>query len=129
MSVMPYPIQCLRDSKWTTLQTDELFPGDVVSVGECVPLIICVWYLIVLRPARLQSETVVPADILLVHGTCIVNEAMLSGESTPLLKESIQLLDASDKIDVDGAHKNEILLSGTKVLQASPTSQYFCIRL
>ncbi|KAG8216948.1 ATPase [Butyriboletus roseoflavus] len=84
MSVAPYPIQCLRDSKWTTLQTDELLPGDVVSV------------------ARLQSETVVPADILLVHGTCIVNEAMLSGESTPLLKESIQLLDTSDKIDVDG---------------------------
>jgi manganese-transporting P-type ATPase len=129
MSVVPYPIQCLRDSKWTTLQTDELLPGDVVSVGECVPLIVGVWHLIVFRPARLQSETVVPADILLVHGTCIVNEAMLSGESTPLLKESIQLLDASDKIDVDGAHKNEILFSGTKVLQASPTSQYFCIRL
>ncbi|KAF9233403.1 hypothetical protein BU15DRAFT_90366 [Melanogaster broomeanus] len=105
MSVAPYPIQCLRDSKWTTLQTDELLPGDVVSV------------------ARLQSETVVPADILLIHGTCIVNEAMLSGESTPLLKESIQLLDSSDKIDVDGAHKNAVLFSGTKVLQASPTSQ------
>ncbi|KAF8842460.1 endoplasmic reticulum Ca-transporting P-type ATPase [Paxillus ammoniavirescens] len=105
MSVTPYPIQCLRDSKWTTLQTDELLPGDVVSV------------------ARLQTETVVPADILLIHGTCIVNEAMLSGESTPLLKESIQLLDTSDKIDVDGAHKNEVLFSGTKVLQASPTSQ------
>ncbi|KAF8137626.1 hypothetical protein EV363DRAFT_1254544 [Boletus edulis] len=105
MSVAPYPIQCLRDSKWMTLQTDELLPGDVVSV------------------ARLQSETVVPADILLVHGTCIVNEAMLSGESTPLLKESIQLLDTSDKIDVDGAHKLEVLFSGTKVLQASPTSQ------
>lgn len=76
------------------------------------------------RSARLQSETVVPADILLVHGTCIVNEAMLSGESTPLLKESIQLLDTSDKIDADGAHKNEVLFSGTKVLQASPTSEY-----
>ncbi|KAG9309968.1 hypothetical protein JVU11DRAFT_10001 [Chiua virens] len=104
MSVAPYPIQCLRNSKWTTLQTDELLPGDVVSV------------------ARLQSETVVPADVLLVHGTCIVNEAMLSGESTPLLKESIQLLDTSNEIDVDSAHKNAVLFSGTKVLQASPTS-------
>jgi cation-transporting ATPase 13A1 len=33
MSVAPYPIMCLRDSKWVTLQTDELLPGDVVSVG------------------------------------------------------------------------------------------------
>ncbi|KAG6372934.1 hypothetical protein JVT61DRAFT_6970 [Boletus reticuloceps] len=48
---------------------------------------------------------------------------MLSGESTPLLKQSIQLLDTSDKLDVDGAHKLEVLFNGIKVLQASPTSQ------
>lgn len=126
MSVAPYPIQCLRDSKWTTLQTDELLPGDVVSVGKCAPPTSWCQYLTSIGLARLQSETVVPADILLVHGTCIVNEAMLSGESTPLLKESIQLLDTSDKIDVDNAHKNEVLFSGTKVLQASPTSKFPC---
>lgn len=72
--------------------------------------------------ARKQAETTVPADILLVHGTCIVNEAMLSGESTPLLKESIQLLEGSENLDVDGAHKNAVLFSGTKVLQASGTT-------
>jgi cation-transporting ATPase 13A1 len=44
---------------------------------------------------------------------------MLSGESTPLLKESIQLLDGAEKLQVDGAHKNAVLFSGTKVLQAS----------
>lgn len=33
MSVEPYPIQCLRDGKWSTVQTDQLLPGDVVSVG------------------------------------------------------------------------------------------------
>ncbi|KZV79916.1 hypothetical protein EXIGLDRAFT_412713 [Exidia glandulosa HHB12029] len=32
MSVKPYPIQCLRDGKWTVVQTDELYPGDLVSV-------------------------------------------------------------------------------------------------
>lgn len=69
--------------------------------------------------ARQQTETTVPADILLINGTCIVNEAMLSGESTPLLKESIQLLEGSEALDVDGTHKNAVLFSGTKVLQAS----------
>ena len=69
--------------------------------------------------ARLNTETTVPADVLLVNGTCIVNEAMLSGESTPLLKESIQLLEPSENLDVDGAHKNAVLFSGTKILQAS----------
>lgn len=71
-----------------------------------------------------QGETTVPADIILVHGTCIVNEAMLSGESTPLLKESIQVLDGSENLDVDGTHKNAILFSGTKVLQASTASTF-----
>ncbi|KIP05730.1 hypothetical protein PHLGIDRAFT_30782 [Phlebiopsis gigantea 11061_1 CR5-6] len=100
MAVAPFPIQCKRDGQWATLQTDELLPGDVVSV------------------VHQQTETTVPADILLVHGSCIVNEAMLSGESTPLLKESIELLEGSEHLDVDVAHKNQMLFSGTKVLQA-----------
>lgn len=104
MSVAPYPINCYRDGKWVEIQTDLLLPGDLVSV------------------ARQQAETTVPADVLLIHGTCIVNEAMLSGESTPLLKESIQLLDGSENLDVDGAHKNAVLFSGTKILQAGSSS-------
>jgi cation-transporting ATPase 13A1 len=101
MSVAPYPIKVFRNQAWETVQSDKLFPGDVVSV---VPQ---------------QTETSVPADILLINGGAIVNEAMLSGESTPLLKESIQLLDPSEKLDIDGVHKNYILFSGTKILQAS----------
>ncbi|KAI9457603.1 endoplasmic reticulum Ca-transporting P-type ATPase [Lactarius psammicola] len=102
MSVAPFPIQVLRDSKWSVLQSDELLPGDVVSLVRSH-----------------QSETNIPADVLLIQGTCIVNEAMLSGESTPLLKESIELLDASDKLDADGQHKGTVLFSGTKLLQGS----------
>lgn len=34
MSVEPFPIKVLRDSKWETMQTTELLPGDIVSVGE-----------------------------------------------------------------------------------------------
>jgi P-type E1-E2 ATPase len=78
--------------------------------------------------ARLNMETTVPADILLVNGTCIVNEAMLSGESTPLLKESIQLLEPSENLDVDGAHKNAVLFSGTKILQASKSCNFLYLR-
>jgi cation-transporting ATPase 13A1 len=44
---------------------------------------------------------------------------MLSGESTPLLKESIQLLEGSEDLDVDGSHKSAVLFSGTKILQAT----------
>jgi len=44
---------------------------------------------------------------------------MLSGESTPLLKESIELLESHERLDLDAQHKGNVLFSGTKVLQAS----------
>jgi len=101
MSIEPFPIQCLRDNKWVSVQSDTLLPGDVVSI------------------VRGHNETTIPADLLLVRGTCIVNEAMLSGESTPLLKESIELRDGNDKLDMDGVDKGSILFGGTKALQAA----------
>lgn len=104
MSIEPYAIKCYRDKKWVTIQSDELLPGDVVSVA---------------RQQTHKEGTTVPADLLLIRGTCIVNEAMLSGESTPLLKESIELLEGSDRLDVDGSHKNSVLFGGTKVLQSN----------
>ena len=63
-----------------------------------------------------------PCDLLLLQGSCIVNEAMLSGESTPLLKESIELRPASDRLDMNGADRNSVLFGGTKVLQAEGAS-------
>ncbi|KDQ06001.1 hypothetical protein BOTBODRAFT_39852 [Botryobasidium botryosum FD-172 SS1] len=101
MSIEPFPIQCLRDNKWISVQSDTLLPGDVVSI------------------VRGHNETTIPADLLLVRGTCIVNEAMLSGESTPLLKESIELREGDDKLDMDGVDKGSILFGGTKALQAA----------
>ena len=35
MSIEPYPIQCYHDGKWDTVQTDELLPRDIASLGEC----------------------------------------------------------------------------------------------
>ncbi|KAJ3913246.1 endoplasmic reticulum Ca-transporting P-type ATPase [Lentinula edodes] len=96
MSVKPYPIFTYRDAKWQEISSEGLLPGDI---------------------------TTVPADILLLHGQVIVNEAMLSGESTPLVKEGVDLLvDELDRgvgLDVDGAHKGRVVFSGTKILQAN----------
>ena len=50
---------------------------------------------------------------------------MLSGESTPLLKESVELRPGSDNLDIDGLDRNSVLFGGTKVLQATgiPTTE------
>ncbi|GAA5974104.1 hypothetical protein JCM11641_003436 [Rhodosporidiobolus odoratus] len=101
MSIKPYAIMTRRENKWIEIQTDELLPGDVVSI------------------VRTKEDSGVPCDLLLLRGSCIVNEAMLSGESTPLLKESIELRPGTDKLDIDGVDRNSVLFGGTKVLQST----------
>ncbi|GAO13414.1 uncharacterized protein UV8b_00601 [Ustilaginoidea virens] len=101
MSIKPYDIWAFRLGKWTQVQTDRLLPGDLVSVG------------------RTKEDSGVACDMLLVEGTAIVNEAMLSGESTPLLKDSIQLRPSDAALDTEGLDKNAFLWGGTKVLQVT----------
>jgi len=99
MSIKPYDIWVYRMGKWTEVQSDKLLAGDLVSV------------------TRTKEDSGVACDMLLVEGTAIVNEAMLSGESTPLLKGSIQLRPGDAPIDSEGLDKNSFLWGGTKVLQ------------
>ncbi|KAL1870261.1 hypothetical protein VTK73DRAFT_2780 [Phialemonium thermophilum] len=101
MSIKPYDIWVYRLGKWTEIQSDKLLPGDLVSVS------------------RTKEDSGVACDMLLVEGTAIVNEAMLSGESTPLLKDSIQLRPGDVRIDPEGLDKNAFLWGGTKVLQVT----------
>ncbi|KAK0822208.1 putative cation-transporting ATPase 1, partial [Friedmanniomyces endolithicus] len=66
---------------------------------------------------RTKEDSGVACDILLVEGSVIVNEAMLSGESTPLLKDSVQLRPGDDLIEPEGLDKLSFVHGGTKVLQ------------
>jgi cation-transporting ATPase 13A1 len=99
MSIKPYDIYVFRLGKWIEIQSDKLLPGDLVSVS------------------RTKEDGGVACDMILVEGTAIVNEAMLSGESTPLLKDSVQLRPGDAPLDTDGLDKNAFLWGGTKVLQ------------
>ncbi|KAI1497909.1 cation pump, Ca2+ pump [Biscogniauxia marginata] len=101
MSIKPYDVWVYRLGKWTEIQSDRLLPGDLVSVG------------------RTKEDSGVACDMLLVEGAAIVNEAMLSGESTPLLKDSVQLRPGDAHIDTEGLDKNAFLWGGTKVLQVT----------
>jgi manganese-transporting P-type ATPase len=101
MSIKPYDLWVYRQETWEEIQSDKLLPGDLVSVG------------------RTKEDSGIACDMVLVEGTAIVNEAMLSGESTPVLKDSIQLRPGDALIEPDGLDKNAFLYGGTKVLQVS----------
>ena len=109
MGNQPFMLQVFRQGKWKTLRSDLLVPGDLVSI--------------------VRSEHSIPCDILLVKGSCIIDESTLTGESVPQMKEPIEDIDNPDERRLDmNQDKLHILFGGTKVLQhTAPAKEPGCI--
>ncbi|XP_007029274.2 PREDICTED: probable manganese-transporting ATPase PDR2 [Theobroma cacao] len=91
-----------RCGKWLKLSGTDLLPGDVVSMGR--------------SSGQNGEDKSVPADMLILAGSAIVNEAILTGESTPQWKVSIAGRGLEEKLSAK-RDKNHILFGGTKILQ------------
>ena len=113
----PAPVLVYRFGAWTEVAGDMLLPGDVIS----------------LQASKQSSDGVlIQADMLLLAGTCIVDEAVLTGESTPQWKNPIgeasgDEIDSSelrsDSVLSVKRHKIHVVFGGTKLMQASGDDQ------
>jgi manganese-transporting P-type ATPase len=73
MRVAAQEIWAHRGNRWVKILSDELFPGEII----------------LLKKNAKEKKCMVPCDLLLISGSAVVNESILTGESQPLVKESI----------------------------------------
>ena len=71
-----------------------------------------------------SSHKSVPCDILLLNGNVVVNEAMLTGESIPQVKDSIEKTEEHEHLDIKNKHKQSIIYCGTEIIQIQGNSNY-----
>ena len=81
-------------------QSTELVPGDIFELPP--------------------DNTAIPCDCILLSGSVIVNEAMLTGESTPIIKAHLPHLESRFDYEVDSKY---MLFSGTKIVQKRPENK------
>lgn len=107
-------VKCYRDRQVETITSDQLVPGDVIHLAE--------------HGAVMQCDTV------LLSGSCIVNESMLTGESVPVTKTALPIADPdSDTADSSTCiyshleHSKHTLFCGTTLLQTRYQSPHYLI--
>ncbi|WUR03744.1 calcium-transporting ATPase [Vairimorpha necatrix] len=73
----------------------DILPGQIIKIKECIRI---------------------PCDLLIKKGSCAVNEAILTGESIPLIKEDISEVEKSRIFDIE-KDKKHVLFAGTDLIK------------
>lgn len=104
LNLQPQIIKKHGEKEETVLSTD-LLPGDIIDLTG--------------------TTSQIPADLLLLRGSVVVSESMLSGEETPVQKEEV--VSAEETLSFQ-KHRKHILFGGTRIIKTSP-GQTLCLVL
>ena len=102
------PVEVFRSGTWSSLMSDHLLPGD--------------------RLRLTPNSGTVPCDCLIVSGgSAVVNEASLTGESVPQMKDAIDS-DRCEILDIVNRDKVHVLFSGTRLVRLDPDVELIALR-
>ncbi|KAH9251555.1 hypothetical protein BASA81_010594 [Batrachochytrium salamandrivorans] len=108
----PCEVLVKRAGSWRKISSSDLVPLDIMLVSK-------------------DSNNPFPCDAILVRGSVVVNEAMLTGESTPKMKDALSAGDGKGEDEVDLTRplptsvedSRHVVLGGTLVLDSKSTQQ------
>ena len=86
-------VEVFRKSQFQKINSQELVPGDIL---------------------RISDDLVFPCDLIVLEGSCLVVESVITGESIPVSKHSLSR--NKEKFDLK-KHNSSILYSGTHCLK------------
>ncbi|KAG8445134.1 hypothetical protein GDO86_010050 [Hymenochirus boettgeri] len=91
----------MRNGDHCVVESRQLVPGDLIVIP--------------------REEFFLPCDCILLKGSCIVNESMLTGESVPVTKIPLDSTSSSTpwKTHSGEDYKKHVLFCGTEVIQAT----------
>uniref|UniRef100_A0A8C4V8R3 Cation-transporting ATPase n=1 Tax=Falco tinnunculus TaxID=100819 RepID=A0A8C4V8R3_FALTI len=94
---------CTKSEGWKELESCCLVPGDMFLLDG--------------------KKLALPCDAVLIDGSCIVNEGMLTGESIPVTKTALPFTESPMpwKTHSMEDYRRHILFCGTEVIQTKPT--------
>jgi cation-transporting ATPase 13A1 len=104
MAPAPTVVHVFRSGKWDTVISHDILPGDIISISPKRSSAASA-----VAPSN-AAEDIIPCDCLLLRGSAVINEASLTGESVPQMKEAVNSSDAStsDELDMQVFHPGQL---------------------
>ncbi|DAZ98785.1 TPA: hypothetical protein N0F65_004001 [Lagenidium giganteum] len=97
----------MRDGMWQTIKHIDLVPGDLVRVDE---------------------GAAVPCDLVLIQGSAVCDESMLTGESIPVLKFPLPTTNPNPETSLlDPNNNKHMLFAGTKTMPSGRDEEVLAV--
>ena len=127
MGNKPRPVWVHRLGQWILVETTDLLPGDIMSLVRHKPHFATAEdknkQKRVIAKVEDEGGDIVPADLLLLRGSTVVNEASLTGESVPQMKEGLIDYEEGEHLSMKNKHKMSVAYAGTNMLQCKGAAE------